>query len=54
MTKENKPEQNKPTSHRVMVNDGLDTSTAKMLLDKIKDVQTIQTLSTSSKKMDKK
>ena len=54
MSKENKTENKNTTLQRVMVNDGLDTSTAKMLLNAIKNTQTIQTQSTPSKKEIKK
>lgn len=54
MIKKNNVEQQKTTPQRVMVYDGLDTSTAKMLLNTIKKTQTNQAQSTTSNKESKK
>lgn len=52
--KKNDLEQPKNTPQRIMTNDGLDTSTAKMLLNTIKKTQTNQAQSTTSNKEGKK
>ncbi|MBN3253671.1 hypothetical protein H5A33_03380 [Pectobacterium brasiliense] len=54
MPNNNSSDKKKTMPQRVMINDGLDTSTAKMLLDNIKKAQANQAQSATSNKEGKK